>query len=334
MTKRLEGRETWHRLQQWDKGQTPSERLAGHILRLSGFESIDPAHPLGGRDGQSDLFALKDGKKWTGAVYFPRGQKSFSDITKKFRNDLNGVTTNKSQGLAFVTNQEITKSERDKLIRLANPISIELFHLERISALLDTPSAYGIRLEFLEIEMTREEQLSFFDWYEREREQMLLAALYEQNRYLTALITGGDSYPQIQLCAYFHPEKGCMLGGLQVRGDYPLLDAVIQVKMRYPEVGKSTILNGWKKSLSLPAIYPRDSLRLEPWQVHLECNGVALEFIDIEVRARNGWFIQRCRLKYFANGLFGPTEQRLYEVMGDIYNENSWRLISDVQDIF
>lgn len=124
-----------------------------------------------------------------------------------------------------------------------------------------------------------------------------------------------------------------MRGALNVRGDYPLLDAVIQVKMKYPEASKGTILNAWKKSLSLPAIYPRDSLQLDPWQVHIEYGGVALAFIDIEVRARNGWFIQRCRLKDFGSGIYGPTEQRLYEVLGDAYNENSWKLIREIADV-
>ena len=34
--------------------------------------------------------------------------------------------------------------------------------LERIASLLNTPPFYGIRMEFLDIEMTKEEQLSFF----------------------------------------------------------------------------------------------------------------------------------------------------------------------------
>jgi hypothetical protein len=36
-----------------------------------------------------------------------------------------------------------------------------LFHLERVSQILDTPACYGLRLEFLDIEMTKEEQLAF-----------------------------------------------------------------------------------------------------------------------------------------------------------------------------
>ena len=35
-------------------GQTPAERMAALILDEEAFESIDPAHPLGGKDGGAD----------------------------------------------------------------------------------------------------------------------------------------------------------------------------------------------------------------------------------------------------------------------------------------
>jgi len=38
-------------------------------------------------------------------------------------------------------------------------------HLERIVSILDSPPNYGIRLEFLDIQMTKEEQLAFFAHY-------------------------------------------------------------------------------------------------------------------------------------------------------------------------
>lgn len=333
MSKRLEGRETWHTLQQWDAGQAVSERLAGHILRLEGFESIDPTHPMGGRDGGKDLFAVKDGTKWAGAAYFPMGQKRFPAIKAKFLADLKGVAKNGAQGLAFVTNQHLTKSQRDGFVGLASPIPVDLFHLERIASLLDSPAAYGIRLEFLGIEMTREDQLSFFDWYERDRNQLLLGALYDQNRYLTDLITGGDSYPHTQLPAHFYPDRHYLTGSLQVIGDYPLLDAVVQVKMKYPEKYRATIINGWKKDISIPALYPNGFLPLDPWHVKLEHKGIEMSFIEIHVRARNGWFIQRFKLRDFGGGLYGPTDQFLYQVLGDEFREDTWRLLKEIPDV-
>ena len=32
-----DGRETWHRLSDWDKGQAPAERLAAVVLLSDGF---------------------------------------------------------------------------------------------------------------------------------------------------------------------------------------------------------------------------------------------------------------------------------------------------------
>lgn len=157
-----EGRETFNRLLNWDRGQAPSERLAAIILSKEGFKGVDPSHPLGGKDGLKDMVLSFNGKRWIGAVYFPRGQQSFSDIKSKFTHDLSGIDANNAEGLAFVTNQEIRLSERKILTEIAPEVDVQIYHLERLASLLNTPSCYGIRMEFLDIEMSKEEQLSFF----------------------------------------------------------------------------------------------------------------------------------------------------------------------------
>jgi hypothetical protein len=162
VTRRTAGSETWHRLLDWDRGQAPSERLTAHLLREEGFNSIDPSHPLGGRDGLKDVICERDGKKWIAAAYFPRGQKTFSEIKKKLNGDLKDIDSKNVDGIAFVTNQELKLGERQKLKdNIGEGIEIDIFHLERIASILDRPRCYGIRLEFLDIEMTREEQVSF-----------------------------------------------------------------------------------------------------------------------------------------------------------------------------
>lgn len=157
-----EGRETWHRLLEWDRGQSPSERLAAIILSNDGFKHVDPSHPLGGKDGLKDMVLSYEGKRWIGGVYFPRGQQEFPDIKAKFIHDLEGVKKNNSYGLAFITNQELRLSERKVLSEIEPEIDTQIYHLERISTLLNTPPYYGVRMEFLDIEMTKEEQLAFF----------------------------------------------------------------------------------------------------------------------------------------------------------------------------
>jgi len=159
--KRTDGDETWNRLLNWSKGQKSSERLAAHVLRADGYKSIDPSHPLGGCDGIKDMVCVRNAQKWIGASYFPRGQQTFGKSADKFKRDLLGVAANHVDGIAFVTNQELRLGERKKLKKLAGQTEVELLHLERIASIIDSPQCYGIRLEFLDIEMSKEDQLAF-----------------------------------------------------------------------------------------------------------------------------------------------------------------------------
>jgi hypothetical protein len=160
MARQTDGNETWRTLREWIKGSAAAERLAALILKADGFSSIDPSHPLGGPDGIKDILCAKEGKRWVAGAYFPRGQKSFSDIKDKFLSDSRGKDQNNVDAFAFVSNQELTLSERDGL-RSALDFPVEIYHLERLSLLLNSPGLYGVRLEFLDIEMTKEEQLAF-----------------------------------------------------------------------------------------------------------------------------------------------------------------------------
>ncbi|AKA67258.1 hypothetical protein [Clostridium scatologenes] len=162
MTRRTDGDETWMRLQMWMKGQKSAERLSANILNSEGYKSIDPSHPLGGRDGIKDIICTKDKLRWIGACYFPREQKNFKEIKEKFTNDFIGVEKNNAEGIVFITNQELSLGERKNLKEYSNDFEIEIYHLERIAHLLNCPQNYGVRLEFLDIEMTKEEQLSYF----------------------------------------------------------------------------------------------------------------------------------------------------------------------------
>ena len=164
LLRRAEGRETFYRLLEWAKGQAASERLAALILEQEGFRDIDPSHPLGGKDGGKDMLCEFNNFKWIGAAYFPRGQQSFNEIKKKYRHDLEGVYRNEAKGIAFITNQELSLMERKILEEMDKTVDVRIYHLERIANIFNTPKMYGIRLEYLEIEMTKEEQLSYFSY--------------------------------------------------------------------------------------------------------------------------------------------------------------------------
>lgn len=143
--------DTWRRLLDWTNGQGPSERLAAQALASEGFLSIDPTHPLGGPDGGKDAVCTKAGKRWVMAVYFPHGKQRFNTIKAKFSHDLKGVAPNGAEGIAFVTNQQLKDAERDTLKEVAAPILVELFHLDRLTGILDRPEMAGIRRQFLGI---------------------------------------------------------------------------------------------------------------------------------------------------------------------------------------
>jgi uncharacterized protein YbaR (Trm112 family) len=138
-------------------------------LPFDGYEAIDPSHPLGGPDGGKDICCKKDGKDFVVAVYFPRGQKDFRDIKQKFEDDLSKVKSQSVQGFVFFTNQELTLGERAEFEDRSPPLVLDTYHLERIACSLDAPRGYGLRLEFLSMEMTKEEQVSFFN----DRDQVL-----------------------------------------------------------------------------------------------------------------------------------------------------------------
>ena len=185
MTKnrRKEGDETWARLKEWTGGQKASERLSGHILRADGFKSIDPSHPLGGKDDLKDIISKKYDKNWVCGCYFPRGQQKFAQIKKKINDDLKGVIKHNSDGFVFVTNQEISVKEREILSKLNPGKDTEIYHIERITSLLNSPICYGVRLEFLDISLIKEEQLAYFA--ERDRSIFNLKGTIEE---LTRLI--------------------------------------------------------------------------------------------------------------------------------------------------
>jgi hypothetical protein len=62
-----------------------------------------------------------------------------------------GVEFNKADALAFVTNQKISLAKRD-VLKSAGKVPIELFHLERITVILDKPEMVGVRKQFLGID--------------------------------------------------------------------------------------------------------------------------------------------------------------------------------------
>ena len=146
----------------WRYGQTQAERLCADLLQAEGFSDIDPQCPLGGPDDRKDILCRRDGQRWVGAAYFPPTRSDFKKIKKKFNNDFEGVARHNADAFIFFTNQRLTPGERANLVTEGGAIPAEIFHLERIRSILDSPKGYGLRLEYLRIPMTEEEQHSLW----------------------------------------------------------------------------------------------------------------------------------------------------------------------------
>jgi hypothetical protein len=181
------------RLAAWRDGSTQAERLAAAILRLSGYEGIDPQAPIGGPDGGKDILCTKGGVTWTGAIYFPPTPVGFGSIKKKFLADLAKTATG-NRGFVFVTNRSLTVTQRATLEALGTKASkeVDIFHLERLRALLDAPRGYGVRLQFLGLPMTIEDQLAWFS----EADDRVLNAVNINTRELLSIKTMIQSMAQ------------------------------------------------------------------------------------------------------------------------------------------
>lgn len=153
---------TFQILINWDKGRVFSERMAAKILAIEGYENVDPQSPIGGPDGKKDIICTKYGKKFVVGCYFPSSQKSFKDIESKFGDDIEGVKNHQADGFIFLTNQKITPTERINLTSGHN-FETTIYHGERVCGILDSPKGYGVRLEYLGVELSREEQISFLN---------------------------------------------------------------------------------------------------------------------------------------------------------------------------
>lgn len=142
--------ETWHRLLEWTSGQAPSEFLAAQAAHAERFEDYDPSHPVGGRDGGRDAVATRDGRRYTVAVYFPRGQQSPKTTREKLVADYAGAAANHADGMLVVTNQEMRLAER-AAVQEAVGGELVLLHLAKLASILDRPAMHAVRQEFLGI---------------------------------------------------------------------------------------------------------------------------------------------------------------------------------------
>lgn len=180
-------------LRDWRYGPVQAERLAAALLHVEGYEDVDPQHPLGGRDGLKDVLCKRRGRLFVAAAYFPPTAPSTAALTKKFNDDFAGVARNNADGFCFFVNQRLSVTRRAKLISSTGAAQVEIYHLERMRALLDSARGCGVRLEYLQIAMSEAEQFAFWDSSNsRLGERIRRLELLQQQTY-EAVLASADS---------------------------------------------------------------------------------------------------------------------------------------------
>jgi hypothetical protein len=153
-----------------DSNQAMQEHMCLALLPLLGsYTREQPRRPKGGPDGGRDFEAIFQGTilVW-GAVGFRNGggrdEESRKWAEQKFKDDLDRALRESPTlpGFAFFTNVDLTPTRRDNLRSHANGRGVRevaIFDFERIRHVLDSPEGLIVRLQFLDIEMSKEEQL-------------------------------------------------------------------------------------------------------------------------------------------------------------------------------
>lgn len=162
-------------MREWRYGSIQAERLAASVLRLEKYQNVEPQAPLGGGDDGADILCDRGGRLWVGAAYFPPTKQDFKDIERKFTSDLNGAKKRGRHGIIFITNQRMTRGERQALVEVALQKKQEciVYDIERILGVLDSPEGYGVRVGYLRISMSLEEQIAYFASRENVLESVL-----------------------------------------------------------------------------------------------------------------------------------------------------------------
>ncbi|NOS84807.1 MAG: hypothetical protein HOP31_06680 [Ignavibacteria bacterium] len=150
--------------------QGARERFVADILpQLGPYVNCKPYRPDGGPDGGIDIIAELSDQK--GTVLVAVGFKNDAGpakidrpwVCKKFRYDFNQAKKSgiAGKGFVFVTNVDLTPKNKIKLKTEAIKCGfghVEIYDREQIRLALDKPEGFFIRLRYLDIPMTTEDQ--------------------------------------------------------------------------------------------------------------------------------------------------------------------------------
>jgi hypothetical protein len=173
-------------------------------------------------------------------------------------------------------------------------VPVELYHLERITAILDTPAMVGVRKQFLGIDFGDADLLH--------KVESLRSEVAETQKRLEGLQTGGDTFCYWMLY-YFDMTKNIAKDWVVIRrGDYPLYD--VQIRIRDMDADKDVMRESLGE-INAPAIFTRVAWPL-PESVYYR------NFFH----ARNGSWNQDLILKRSSKKGYWPTATRVKDKKG------------------
>ena len=157
-----------------DTNQFKREALCVAVLPFLGsYTSVKPRRPKGGPDGRRDIEAIFDGEYivW-GGVGFRNGggsdRESRKEASKKYKSDLKAALKEKTDLTHFVffTNVDLTPGQITELKQFAEEKGIahtDVFDMNRLRSTLDSPEGLIARLQYLDIEMSKTDQLGLIN---------------------------------------------------------------------------------------------------------------------------------------------------------------------------
>lgn len=142
--------ETWHRLLNWRGTDDQAHALARQMLPHCGYQVPESSAIL-----PTAQVLYKQEQPFRLLTWFVTGAQRFAALKKPLRDALAALsahTTPEPIGITLLLNQELTLSERTQLATICTALGfaqLELFHLERLCAILDQPHLANLRQEFL-----------------------------------------------------------------------------------------------------------------------------------------------------------------------------------------
>lgn len=202
--------------------QYRQEIFCAALLRISGgYTDIEPILPSGGPDGGIDVRARYNNEPVWVTIKFnknPRERKlARKSVTKEIKNDIQKAAKKADEDkktilhtLTVFTNVELSPSFKDEIKKHATSNGfnhVDIFDANRMVSLLASPQGYGIRLEFLGIEMTQSELVSYNNIQSKKMDNQLnelrreISALQMATKFILDNQTGGSERVGVRLNA-------------------------------------------------------------------------------------------------------------------------------------